>query len=84
MAKEKFTREEIVGLYNNLVDSVKYDQNELKQRHFNKEGKVLDINDPAMNLFAGKIAGKTEFVLELANFIEFEPAPDTIEGIDKV
>lgn len=82
MPKNTFSREELTDLYSKWNISIQRDQKELKARHFDENGNVLDVNDPNLNMFAGKIAGKTELALDFIAFLEFEPAPDTIENLD--
>lgn len=83
MPKESFSRTELINLYNDFKGSIEADQQELKKRLMHEKENTDYSNDPDLNRFAGKIAGQTEFALELAHFIEYTPAPKTIADIDK-
>jgi hypothetical protein len=83
MTKELFTRQELLDLYYGWQSTITRDKNEFETRHLDDKGNVIDVDDPSVNRFAGKIAGQTELLIDFANLLEAEPIPNTIEGIDK-
>lgn len=83
MSTESFSKNELLTLYSKWKVSIEHDQNELKEKFMDDEGNITNVYDPDLNMFAGRIAGKTEFALDLAYFIEQEPIPDTPEEFDK-
>ncbi len=82
MSKNVFSRQELVSFYETRKEAVERDQHELKVRFFGPDG-IVNIDNPDMNMLAGKIAGQLSVLVELAYFIEREPVPDSIADIDK-